>query len=351
MMVSIGMLARNEADRIAHTLQSLFQQSVFSADGKTLPAAEWEVIVVPNGCSDATAEVARAALAQLLPARNVTASVSEVDASGKSNAWNRYIHEFSRKDADLIIMLDADIEFGHPHTIRNSIAELSANPLADVVVDLPLNSIARKQTQTLLERIRIKLSRSRFDGPPGIAGSFYCARAPVLRGIWMPFGLAAEDGFLRDMVITNLFRSEIDFGRVVRAKDASHFYEATADLAQTFRHELRIAIGTALNCYLAWDFLRFATDPKGPGAGMLIKNCVERDPDWYRKYIDNEISQRGWWVLPKGMVFRSFARLRDLTLRNKLKTMPLVLPLFLFDLAVCVAANNLLKKREAVGFW
>jgi hypothetical protein len=27
------------------------------------------------------------------------------------------------------------------------------------------------------------------------------------------------------------------------------------------------------------------------------------------------------------------------------------LPLFLFDLAVCVAANSLLKKREAVGFW
>jgi glycosyltransferase involved in cell wall biosynthesis len=349
-IVSIGMLARNEAARIAQTLRSLFEQSVFSAGGPTLPEAQWELIVVPNGCLDATAEVARAALAQLKPAQ-VSASVVEVRASGKSNAWNRYVHEFSRKDADFIIMLDADIEFGQPHTIRNSIEELAASPSADVVVDRPLNSIARKETRTLLESIRIKLSRSRFDGPPGIAGSFYCARAPVLRAIWMPLGLSAEDGFLRDMVITNLFRSEVDFGRVVRAKDASHFYEATAGLAQTFKHELRIAVGTALNCYLAWDLLKFATDPKGPGAGMLIKNCVESDPDWYRKYIDNEIRQRGWWVLPKGMVFRSFARLRDLTLRNKLKWMPLVLPLFLFDIAICVAANNLLKKRAAVGFW
>jgi glycosyltransferase involved in cell wall biosynthesis len=349
-IVSIGMLARNEAARIAQTLRSLFEQSVFSAGGPTLPEAQWELIVVPNGCSDATAEVARAALAQLKPAQ-VSASVIEVHASGKSNAWNRYVHEFSRKDADFILMLDADIEFGHPDTIRNSIEELAANPSADVVVDRPLNSIARKETRTLLESIRIKLSRSRFDGPPGIAGSFYCARAAVLRGIWMPLGLAAEDGFLRDMVITNLFRSEVDFGKVVRARDASHFYEATPDLAQTFKHELRIAIGTALNCYLAWDFLKFATDPKGPGAGMLIKNCIEHDPDWYRKYIDNEIMQRGWWVLPKGMVFRSFERLRDLTLPNRVKRMPLVVPLFLFDLAVCVAANNLLKKREAVGFW
>ena len=63
MIVSIGMLARNEAARIAHTLRSLLQQSVFCADGRTLPAAEWELIVVPNGCSDATAEAARAALA------------------------------------------------------------------------------------------------------------------------------------------------------------------------------------------------------------------------------------------------------------------------------------------------
>ena len=167
----------------------------------------------------------------------------------------------------------------------------------------------------------------------------------------MPLGLPAEDGFLRDMVITDLFRSEVDFGRVVRARDALHFYEATAGLAQTFKHELRIAIGTAVNCYFAWDFLKFATDPNGPGAGALIKSWLDRDPDWYSKYIDNEIRQRGWWVLPPGMVFRSFERLRNRSPLATLKGMAWVLPLFLFDFAVCVAANRALKKRAAVGFW
>jgi hypothetical protein len=173
----------------------------------------------------------------------------------------------------------------------------------------------------------------------------------VLRGVWMPLGLPAEDGFLRDMVITNLFRSEVDFGRVVRARDALHFYEATAGLAQTFKHELRIAIGTTVNCYFAWDFLKFATDPNGPGAGALIKSWLDRDPDWYRKYIDNEIRQRGWWVLPPGMVFRVFEHLRHRSLPAKVKSMAWVLPLFFFDFAVCVAANRVLKKRAAVGFW
>ena len=66
MIVSVGMLAMNEAGRIANTLRSLFQQSVF-AEARTLPDAHWELIVVPNGCSDATAEVARTVLAQCAP--------------------------------------------------------------------------------------------------------------------------------------------------------------------------------------------------------------------------------------------------------------------------------------------
>ena len=45
MIVSIGMLARNEAARIAQTLGSLFRQSVFAAQDRALPHAEWELIV------------------------------------------------------------------------------------------------------------------------------------------------------------------------------------------------------------------------------------------------------------------------------------------------------------------
>jgi hypothetical protein len=99
-------------------------------------------------------------------------SVVELAAGGKSNAWNRYVHEFSRRDADFIVMVDADIEFGHPHTIRNSIEALAANPGADVVVDQPLNSIVRKETRTLFERVRVKLARSRL-----IWAIAWCGRA------------------------------------------------------------------------------------------------------------------------------------------------------------------------------
>lgn len=354
MIVSIGMLARNEESHIAHTIRSLFQQSVFSSHEQTVQTTQWELIVVPNGCSDATAQVATETLAQCLAslsAKNVTTSVIELSAPGKSNAWNRYIHDFSRKDADLIVMVDSDVEFDHPDTIYNSIKEISSNGSADVVVDLPLKNILKKENKTLLEKISIRLSQERLEGSPGIAGSFYCGRAQVLRRIWMPVGLSGEDGFLRAMIITDLFRSEVDARRVVRAKNASHFYKASTDFAQVFKHELRLVIGTTLNCYFTWDFLKFATDPNGPGAGLLIKNCLENDPDWYKKFIHNEIRNRGWWVIPRGMLFRRFTGLRDMTLRDKLKRMPLALLVFLFELSVFLAANSRLKKGGAIGFW
>jgi glycosyltransferase involved in cell wall biosynthesis len=352
MLVSVGMLARNEEARIARTLRSLFRQSVFTSP-ELLPAVQWELIVVPNGCSDATARVAKEAIAQCLAglaAKNVAASVVELEVGGKSLAWNRYVHEFSSEQAEAIVMLDADIEFDHPDTIRNSLAELAANRAADVVVDLPLSDLWRRPKKSLLERMRVKLSGERLAGPPGVAGSFYCARARVLRGIWMPAGLASEDGFVMAMAVTDLFRREPDPKKVARAKDASHFYEA-ASLIGVFRHELRLAIGTALNCYLGWDFLRFATDPTGPGAGALIKNQHERDADWFRKLVHNAIANRGWWVLPRGMLFARFNALRGLAPAAKLRRLLLALVGFGFDLVIFLAANRRLKKGAAVGYW
>jgi glycosyltransferase involved in cell wall biosynthesis len=55
MLISIGIMAWNEENVIERTLISLFEQSVFSGVNTDLPEAEWEIIVVPNGCSDRTA--------------------------------------------------------------------------------------------------------------------------------------------------------------------------------------------------------------------------------------------------------------------------------------------------------
>ena len=63
MKISIGILAYNESESIGLTLQSLFEQSLFT-DANCQTAIE--IVVVPNGCSDNTAEVARNLLAALI---------------------------------------------------------------------------------------------------------------------------------------------------------------------------------------------------------------------------------------------------------------------------------------------
>ncbi|MGH7106292.1 MAG: hypothetical protein ACREFT_07260, partial [Acetobacteraceae bacterium] len=179
-------------------------------------------------------------------------------------------------------------------------------------------------------------------------GQFFAARAEALRRIWMPKGLSVEDGFLGAMLVTNCFREAEDRARIIRAPAASHYYETLSSIGAIFRHELRLVIGTALNCYLLWDFLHFATDPTGDGAGELIRRHLERDPAWYEKLMVNSIRARGWWVLPGGMLFKRFAGRKG---RLDVKWLLKALVGFALDLPVCLAANRRIKRLDAIGYW
>jgi glycosyltransferase involved in cell wall biosynthesis len=354
MLISIGILAWNEESVIENTLSSLFRQSAFQVTSDLLSEAEWEIIVVPNGCSDGTAAVARRVLAKLVGQAvnpKIAFAVHELKESGKSNAWNHFIHEYSSKQAELILMIDADIEFGELETISNTVKALLQNPRAVVAVDQPLKDVVKKTKKTLLEWFSVTASSVSTSGTPGIAGSFFCARTEALRQIWMPKGLSVEDGFLRAMIVTDCFRSAADEAKIIRAENASHYYETLTSFRAIFRHELRMVIGTAVNCYLTWDFLLFATDPSGPGAGVLIRNKTEKDPSWYPMLIDNSIKNHGFWVLPRGMLFSRFSRFKRYRGLGLVKCTLVVAVGFLLDLPVFIAANRRLKKGGIVGYW
>lgn len=354
MLISIGILAWNEEDVIATTLASLLRQSVFHDTDSDLPEIEWEIIVVPNGCSDTTAAISRRILEKLVGqvvGSKITFAVYELEEPGKSNAWNHYIHEFSSRQAELILMIDADIEFGESDTISNTVKSLLQNPGAVVAVDLPLKDIVKKTRKTLLEWISATASRVTTSGSPAISGQFFCARTSALRQIWMPKGLAVEDGFLHSMIVTDCFRSDVDGRKIIRAENATHYYETLTNFKAIFRHEVRIVIGTAVNCYFTWDFLLFATDPTGPGAGVLIRNKIEKDPLWYPIFIENSIRNHGYWVLPRGMLFRRFSSFKHYRGLGLVKWSLVATVGFLLDIPVFITANSRLKKGCAVGYW
>jgi hypothetical protein len=105
----------------------------------------------------------------------------------------------SRRDADVIVMIDTDIEFGLPrYPAQLPSPSFRTTTLAKVVVDLPLKDFERKKKLSLQEWISARSSSVELESDVGLSGQFYCASAKTLRDVWMPEGLSGEDGFLKE---------------------------------------------------------------------------------------------------------------------------------------------------------
>jgi glycosyltransferase involved in cell wall biosynthesis len=338
---------------IGRTVESLFAQSVFAPGPRPLTQAQWEIVVVPNGCKDDTHARAEAALRSAAAGREaVQWRVVSLERAGKSHAWNKLVHEIAAVDTDVFVMVDADIEFGHVETIANCVQRLLDDERAWTVVDMPLKHFHRKPDPTLIERLSLRTSKTRLDDEaPGIAGSFYVMRAARMRSIWMPIDLSVEDGFLHAMVITDGFRQPPDYSRVVRAADASHYYEGLTKWRDIVNHEVRLMIGTVLNAYLCWDVLLFMTPHDGPGAGEIIRRLNAQDPTWYRRMMANQIEIRGFLAIRRNYFWRRLPGWWALPPARRLVRMPLTFAVSAFEAFVLLRANRKLVSGQAVGYW
>lgn len=344
--ISIGILAYNESDSIATTLQSLFQQSLFKKP--TFPMVI-EIVIVPNGCTDNTAEVSCIKLEKLTKQfvhPVIRWRVCEVEEPGKSNAWNLYVHDFSEPAANYLILMDADIQFLEPDTLSNMIETLENKAEVWVATDTPVKDIAIKEKKGLMERLSVQASS---PSKHSICGQLYCGRASVLRSIWMPPGLPVEDGFLRAMVITSCFTSPEVFERVDRVPNASHSFQAYTDILSLIRHENRLVVGSTINSFL-YSYL-WANCNKHQDAGLLIKHNNEKNSLWLRQLIEQAKEEKGWWLIPKGFYFRRFRNLQNYSLMKAIFKFPFAVIAFFVDLLVFLIANREIHKTSGLGYW
>jgi glycosyltransferase involved in cell wall biosynthesis len=353
MHITVGILAYNEARNIEKTIRSLFTQSCFTEKNTVELNFDWTLLIVPNGCSDNTAAISENILKDIHAQSKVkfNYSVQSIEKPGKSNAWNHLIHDFANENTDIFVLMDADIEFSSLDTILNCLKTFDSNASALVVVDTPIKQFDNKNSWSLIKQVSSKSSEVYNEGPAAICGQFYCARRQALKDIYMPNGLSVEDGFLLAMVVTDSFRKEPDTSKVVCAKNASHYYEGLTKISDIVKHEVRIVIGTALNCFLCWDSLLFLTDKNGSGAGKLIHELNQTSPNWYQNFMINSIASKGFWALPGGMLFRRFSHLSGQPVFKKILRMPIACIAFCFDLIVFVIANKKLKNGSSIGYW
>lgn len=348
--ISIGILAHNESKVIEGTLQSLFAQTLIT---QAAPDVTIEIIVVPNGCKDDTADVSRKALEKLKqqvgnPA--ISIQVCEVQKPGKCNAWNEYVHGACSLDADYIFLMDADIRFIEPETLQNMVQALEDNPNHWVSIDTPLKDVRFKQKKTLLEQLSILVSPTGKAKSLHISGQLYCARAEKLRKIHFPSVLSAEDDFLTHMICTNLYTEEqvpLE-ARIVRAEPASHIFEAYTNPWVLLKHEHWLVVSLAINEWMC-DYLRQECGDK-QDAGMLIARLETEDPGWLQKLVEKNIKKSGWWLLPEWMTLRRF---RFTPYKNPIKWLiflPVTLGATVMDYIVYWWANQDLHQGKYLGY-
>ncbi|MEY8800458.1 glycosyltransferase family 2 protein [Leisingera sp. XS_AS12] len=337
--IDIGIFAHNEGAGIAAMLADLAGQSLLQA------GADLRLFVLANGCSDDTVAQARAALAA--SALTDRAEVLELPEPGKSRTWNRFTHEFSRAEADLLIYCDADIRFADASTLQQLADFMQANPQLAASSSFPVKDLALAERRlSLVEKLIVSGGSSREEVRSHICGQCYAARAAEVRAVHMPAGLPVEDGFLRAMLLTRNFTAPEDLSRIDASPAVWHIYESERTLAALIRHQTRIVIGGAVNLAL-FDHLRRL--PRNQRSAALQQAAAQEG--WLQNMLAAALPRAPWgWVPVHFLVKRSAAMLRAPGTLRPGRLAKLIAGQG-FDLVVWLLAQWRMARGSGAGFW
>lgn len=338
-ILTIAVIARNEEDAIAGTLESLARQSVWAASFSI------QLILYFNGCTDRTVEVARRAVAVHMKDAAGAVRIVDTEIGGKSRSWNAVVHEVSDPATDYFLFLDADIAFASDEACLSILTLLRQDPHCVAVSGRPVKSFALKKTKTVFERISLRVSEQN-RAQRSVNGSLYCLTAQEARKIVLPTQNPAEDGFLNAMIYSDGFSAEPDALRVNQAETVTHYYEPASGMG-IFYHERRVAIGTIIN---RWIFEYLWELKSEVPLGSSIAHWNAADPAWVERIVDRHIGGRRW-VVPTGMLFWRMPDRKQLTTGEYLRRLPLALAATAFNITVCWAANRRIKAGSAAGVW
>lgn len=355
MKFSIGILAYNEEKNIAATLHSLLEQSVFRETISDVSSIE--IIVVPNATTDRTVEIAEAILKAGISrglSSNVSYKIDSLKEAGKTNAWNQFVHRFSSKEADFLILMDADIQFFEPTVLEEMFRSLQANPEKWVNTGHPLKSLALKKNKTFMEKLSFTVSKQSKGRAPQLCGQLYMARADKLRKITLPLGTNGDDGIIAEMICTNLLTQPYDAHKMMIALPTpSHTFEAYLTPLGFIRHE-REQIKATLGQQWLYAHLRSMQKKSPQPLGDYIQTSNETIPNWITQiYRENTVqAEVKWtWFIPSWMFFRRFRLLKQRPFFQSIFVAPVVLLASIIDWVVFYLVNKDLNLRTFEKYW
>jgi hypothetical protein len=285
------------------------------------------ILVLCNGCTDGTVAAA------------VTPGVEVVDLAqgGKSRTWNRFVHDLSRHDADMLVFCDADIRLPEKDALLGLVRGLgdlwvmNSRPVKDIGFDV--------EPKGVVDRVIAGASGGLDDWRTAICGQFYAMPAGVARRFWLPIGLPVEDGFLRAMVLTDGLTEAEDFGRI-GGGDVFHVYASERSIPALIRHQTRIVIGSAINAAV---FAHLRGVPLPAHHAELAR--AAGDPDWLGRVIKAQLPR--WF----GYVPLHFLTKRVVRAWRHPRRWPMAIVGFGFDAIVYANAQWRMARGTGAGHW
>ena len=146
-----------------------------------------------------------------------------------------------------------------------------------------------------------------------------------------------EDGFLRAMLVTELFTQQDNNQRILVVDQVCHYFTPDPSIKSLFRHEERLLIGTFINSMI-YGYLWAEVAETGTDAGQLVARNNIHNPLWVEELI-NQYRQTHSPLIPRHFYFKYWKRWKGLDFWQRLISFPII------ALASCVK-YFLLKKVE-----
>lgn len=341
--VDFGIFAHNEAEVIADLIADLSRQVALTREDLDL-----RVMLMANGCSDATAARAQEAVAALPEGLQDRFVIHDLAEGGKSRTVHRFIHDTARGDAVILGFMDADIRLPQTDTLgrmidgmltRSELHAFTSRPVKDVVHD--------KLEVGLVPRLIAAGGDGLTNFRKSICGQLYILRGDMARSIGLPAGLPVEDGFVRAMVVTDLLSRDQDLTRIDGDPAVYHVYESIRSIPDLIHHQTRLIVGSAINAALYGKFRREGHDRKAL-QDLLMQTA--RNPDWLAGVLKTELPRRPFGYVPFRFLTNRIGAFRKFGRRSP-KALAVLLVGLGLDSVVYVKASLRMWRGAGSGFW
>lgn len=339
--VDIAIFAHNEAGNIPALVATLGQQDIWDN-----PAFDVRILMLANGCTDDTVMQTRTLLSG--PAYTSLAAAMEIKdltQGGKSRTVNRFIHAFSRTEADMLCFMDADIELPDPSHLTRMFQALWSRPELMAFNSRPIKDLAHKpEAVGPIARLITMGGGTLDDFRTSICGQLYVMRTDMARRINLPAGLPVEDGFMRAMIVTDLFRQGENLDLIDGDPTIFHVYESLRTVGSTLRHQIRIVIGGAVN-NVVFDHISKLVAAGGDPEAFL--QGVARDENWLADSLQKDLPRAPYGYVPYHFALK---RLQNFHWKGVKGVLVMCAGLTL-DVASWIGASWHMMRRNAAGFW